>query len=509
MYLRALFCTLFLLCSVAVASAGAAMVSGGEAVAGPSPSVLPDLTLDPPVLLSPHDGEVIENESVTFSWTAVTGAGYYVLEIGDTAEFANPLVHTDTLTSATLAPRPGGDGVLYWRVRAGNTDGEGPNSEARSFIYAPYPDFAGQGQGIVEVTYPGVPDVCADAAGDPGCESWGGNTVWLDPNSTGEYLITAPGGPNGTGLGTSGLGRYIAAAVPDDYELRFTEACEPDGACLGFYGLTPNNNEVVSVPFELWNTGLALDPGDDVRMIPIILPEPTTGDPVLNWEDTFTATQTFDLDGDGTPETEVPVTHRVYWMMPDRPEGYDLFYDAAVGFGGPGAVYDREADGDGQVDVDPSSGEPCDEQGAYIDFCYEGAGSFVYPIGRMFVGDLAMDGTTPEPGVTVRFLTTKALGTANEPTEPGTLSSETTLLPVYPNPLRDRAVVLLEVPVATLVRVAVYDLLGREVMVLLERELAAERQEVVLDGRLLPRGTYIVRLEAGEHAATGRVTVVR
>jgi hypothetical protein len=270
------------------------------------------------------------------------------------------------------------------------------------------PDFAGDGRGIVEVANPDV-EVCTGDAVDEGCEDYGGNTVWIDPNSTGEYLITGPGAAAGTGLGTSGLGRFLPAAAPDDYELRFTEACEPDGACLGFYGL--GDNEIVSVPFELWNVGSAAtdDPSDDVRMIPIILPEPTSGDPVLNWEDTFTSSQVLDLDGDGTPETTVPITHRVYWMMPDRPEGYEQFEAAANGFGGPGAVYDREADGDDQVDIDPSSGEPCDEQGAYIDFCFRSdqltsPSSFVYPIGRMFVGDVAGDGTTPEPGVTVRFL---------------------------------------------------------------------------------------------------------
>src|SRR5690606_1783565 len=99
-----------------------------------------------------------------------------------------------------------------------------------------------------------------------------------------------------------------------------------------------------------------------------------------------------------------------YWMMPDRPNGYDLFEAAANSFGGPGATYDAANDPDTQEDINPSTGQPCATQWYFIHFCYRGAGTFVYPIGRMAFGDIAGDGTTPDVGVTVRVVTTpKAL----------------------------------------------------------------------------------------------------
>ena len=263
------------------------------------------------------------------------------------------------------------------------------------------PDFAGDGAGIIEVANP-ASAICEEGSTDGGC-FYGGNTVWLDPNTTGDYFVTA----TGQDLGVSGLGRYVTVAVPDDFEIRFTQECATPGNCLGFYGLS--TDLIASVPFELWYIGANTpdDPSDDIRMIPILLLN--EGEEVTNWADYFPAEEGLDLDGDGEAET-YPVTNRIYWMMPDRPNGYDLFEAAANSFGGPGATYDAANDPDTQEDINPSTGQPCATQGYFIDFCYRGAGTFVYPIGRMAFGDIAGDGTTPDVGVTVRVVTTpKAL----------------------------------------------------------------------------------------------------
>jgi len=103
-------------------------------------------------------------------------------------------------------------------------------------------------------------------------------------------------------------------------------------------------------------------------------------------------------------------------MMPDRPNGYDLFHSAAIGFGGAGALYDPTADGDTQVDLDPYPfvGGDCANQGNYVNYCYRnqifslnfGSSSFIYPIGRTQIADLAGDGTTPPVGTVIRIIST-------------------------------------------------------------------------------------------------------
>jgi hypothetical protein len=59
------------------------------------------------------------------------------------------------------------------------------------------------------------------------------------------------------------------------------------------------------------------------------------------------------------------------------------------------------------------------------------------------------------------------------------------------------------------VRLAVYDVLGREVTVLVEGVRSAGRHEVAFDGSALPGGVYLVRLNSGGSAATRALTLVR
>lgn len=79
----------------------------------------------------------------------------------------------------------------------------------------------------------------------------------------------------------------------------------------------------------------------------------------------------------------------------------------------------------------------------------------------------------------------------------------------YPNPTAGSATLTFELPEAASVRLAVYDVLGRAVAVLVDEERAAGRYEVGVDGRGLAVGLYLVRLHAGPLAATQRLTVMR
>jgi hypothetical protein len=80
---------------------------------------------------------------------------------------------------------------------------------------------------------------------------------------------------------------------------------------------------------------------------------------------------------------------------------------------------------------------------------------------------------------------------------------------VTPNPVKGKATVMFELSEPLDVRVSVYDLLGREVAILLDEAQEAGYHETALDGARLPSGTYLVRLEAGSTATTDRITIVR
>ena len=80
----------------------------------------------------------------------------------------------------------------------------------------------------------------------------------------------------------------------------------------------------------------------------------------------------------------------------------------------------------------------------------------------------------------------------------------------YPNPFNPRAVVPFEVPEAGHVRLTLVDIFGREVAILLNRQVAAGRHEAVLDGGYLASGVYLVRLEAeGVVRASQKVLLLR
>ena len=71
-------------------------------------------------------------------------------------------------------------------------------------------------------------------------------------------------------------------------------------------------------------------------------------------------------------------------------------------------------------------------------------------------------------------------------------------LDVAPNPMVSHAAIRYQVARAARVRLAVYDVSGREVARLVDREEGPGIREVLFDGAALPTGVYRCRLEAGE-----------
>ncbi|MEP0547886.1 MAG: PA domain-containing protein [Rhodothermales bacterium] len=79
----------------------------------------------------------------------------------------------------------------------------------------------------------------------------------------------------------------------------------------------------------------------------------------------------------------------------------------------------------------------------------------------------------------------------------------------YPNPFAQGTTIPFDLPTAQRVRLAVYDVLGREVAVLVDGPRPAGEQAVAFDAAALPSGVYLVRLEAGAMRLTQALTVVR
>ena len=79
----------------------------------------------------------------------------------------------------------------------------------------------------------------------------------------------------------------------------------------------------------------------------------------------------------------------------------------------------------------------------------------------------------------------------------------------YPNPLNPETVIPYGLPETARVRIAVYDLLGREVALLVDREQAAGRYNVRWRAVDVATGVYLVWMQAGPFVEVRRVTVVK
>jgi hypothetical protein len=79
----------------------------------------------------------------------------------------------------------------------------------------------------------------------------------------------------------------------------------------------------------------------------------------------------------------------------------------------------------------------------------------------------------------------------------------------YPNPFNPNTIIKYELPKSSMVRLSVYDILGREMSVLVNERKDAGSYEVEFDAAGLASGVYFYRLIAGESVQTLRMAVVR
>lgn len=91
---------------------------------------------DAPVLLAPADGATLTypDDPLLFTWSPLTGAQKYNVQIDDDVNFINPLTSTTTNnTSYTLADPQTSDQTFYWRIQGVSGSVNSPWSEPRSY----------------------------------------------------------------------------------------------------------------------------------------------------------------------------------------------------------------------------------------------------------------------------------------------------------------------------------------------------------------------------------------
>lgn len=79
----------------------------------------------------------------------------------------------------------------------------------------------------------------------------------------------------------------------------------------------------------------------------------------------------------------------------------------------------------------------------------------------------------------------------------------------YPNPFNPSTLVRFTLDAGRQTRLAVYDVLGREIAVLVDGQMSAGEHRATFDASNLTSGVYIVRLEAGGTSMTRRITLLK
>jgi photosystem II stability/assembly factor-like uncharacterized protein len=113
-------------------------------------------------------------------------------------------------------------------------------------------------------------------------------------------------------------------------------------------------------------------------------------------------------------------------------------------------------------------------------------------------------------GIIVRTTTGGGTWTEISPREDReTLPDRMRLEQNYPNPFNPKTVVSCQLPAAGRVKLVVYDILGREVKVLMDEKKEPGRYEVTWDARNCASGVYICRMQAGGYIQCKKMLLLR
>ena len=79
----------------------------------------------------------------------------------------------------------------------------------------------------------------------------------------------------------------------------------------------------------------------------------------------------------------------------------------------------------------------------------------------------------------------------------------------YPNPFNPSTTISFDIAEASIVRLQIYDILGREVQILLNKHFAPGEHKVTFQAENLPSGVYLYRLSTNGQVQTNRMTLLR
>ncbi|GMQ82756.1 MAG: hypothetical protein BMS9Abin05_2217 [Rhodothermia bacterium] len=516
-------------------------------------------------LVSPSDGVIQQPTDHTFYWDELSNAPAYELELIT----PDTLLHTISLTGSAIIERIGANEIIGWRVRVLNTFGSGPWSATRWFSTGensfdsaePFtqiiavqnnsgplnpPDLATlilPEDDLPRITCPDNPSAACSSPTHNYQQSTT-SSVWLLQASEAKRFGPLSDGSSFLARVTRN-GENLKAIGRDDYEIRFTRS---GGKALRLF----DDQTIMAVPFELWNIGEKTpdDTSDDVRLIPAICEEACSAG---------TLSGRFDFGGDH--ELFGDSVHRpsdwIFWYEPavisPGDKGYQSFFQENSPLGREifanmiliqvpkewpfdldqpevGTVF-RIVTGDRIV---PVLASPADYGKALLDgtsFYWSGPKNDRFRLQVSVWPDFhttVLDTSDVTSGFEFINQRTNTYFWRVESTLNGwsdtwrfrlvsdQVSVEATrrFAPVilydnFPNPFSQNTSFSYFTPIATDIRLEIFDLLGRSVTRLVDETVSPGRHEVQFDPGGLSSGVYFYSLSTSEGMATKKMILVR
>jgi hypothetical protein len=142
-----------------------------------------------PVLLTPSDGDITNNNKPAFTWTATAGTGgTYTLQYSTSPDFSSGVVTVTDLSVANYTPGVGlGDGVWYWHVKAKSQTGYESGYQVIPFVFT------------VDTAVPSIPVLLTPADGSSDCDQ--------TPTFSWTKSLILAGGLLGKGTGIDQVGQ--------------------------------------------------------------------------------------------------------------------------------------------------------------------------------------------------------------------------------------------------------------------------------------------------------------
>lgn len=347
-----------------------------------------------------------------------------------------------------------------------------PKAEGLQFLLIkPYKGIRNNNLGIVEVAYGGKELTSAEY--DEKGKEFLGNHVWMDPNYAGinnerdKYYLKSL-----TDMFPFNSADYY------DYEIRFTNE--------GSYALT-SDRKIIIVPFEIWDVGVSTlnDKADDYKLIP------TVAESYAN-SSVYWASM---IDSETSLKTSLRTRALKINNRVSATGDYDAFKNACVQSGGVGNIFNMNYDNG--VIKQNSNEIP----------------NFVFV-------DADNNGTPPPAGTVVRIITKKGLSVndlfefnKNSFTDlkKENIPSVFSLSNNYPNPFNPETTISYSIPQSSHVTLKVYDVLGREIVTLVDevKEAGTYNSQFSIGNYQLSSGVYFYRIQANEFSETKKMLLIK